>query len=181
VEVDQDAMASQLRRNDRPIKFYRSIAAALGGAGRLNAANTEKIPGAIQLDKIQPATAGTVLSKTPDGWQLTTDPALAAAAAAIPIENVNGVSSGYLYVRAKESEGAVGFTLLNSRTYVPAAPEVLWEAHDPVNEIYIPVRSFDGVDRLVIRNSYGHGASKILIKDLAVVTVRPPSGSAANR
>jgi hypothetical protein len=181
VEVDQDAMVSQLRRNDRPIKFYRSIAAALGGAGRLNAANTEKIPGAIQLDKIQPATAGTVLSKTPDGWQLTTDPALAAAAAAIPIENVNGVSSGYLYVRAKESEGAVGFTLLNSRTYVPAAPEVLWEAHDPVNEIYIPVRSFDGVDRLVIRNSYGHGASKILIKDLAVVTVRPPSGSAANR
>jgi hypothetical protein len=170
VEVDQNAMVSELRRNDQPIKFYRSIAAALGGSGRLNRGNTERVPGAIQLDKIRASVAAN-LSKGPDGWQVKIQPATGSEAVFIPIENVNKLSGGYVYVRAKESVGTVGLTVLNSRTYAFAGPEVQWEAHDPTTEIYIPVQSFDGVDQLVIRNLDEHGSSQILIKDLAVVTV----------
>jgi hypothetical protein len=104
-------------------------------------------------------------------------PATGSEAVSIPIENVNSLSGGYVYVRAKELVGSVGFTVLNSRSYAFAAPEVQWEAHDPTDEIYIPVRSFAGVDQLAIRNLDKHVTSQILIKDLAVVTTRskPPT------
>jgi hypothetical protein len=55
---------------------------------------------------------------------------------------VNGVFNGYVYVRAYESEGAVGLSVRNSRSNSFASPEVLWEAHDPVAEIYISGPSF---------------------------------------
>jgi len=176
VDVDQDAMVSELRHDDQPIKFYRNMAAALGGSGRLNAGNTERVPGAIRLDKIQGSVQAD-LSKNPDGWQVKIQPATGSEAVSIPIENVNSLSGGYVYVRAKELVGSVGFTVLNSRSYAFAAPEVQWEAHDPTDEIYIPVRSFAGVDQLAIRNLDKHVTSQILIKDLAVVTTRskPPT------
>ncbi len=180
VEVDQDAMVSELRRNDRPIKFYRNIAAALGGSGRLNARNTERVPGAIRLDKIQSSVQAD-LSKRPDGWQVKIQPATGAEAVSIPIENVNNLSGGYVYVRAKESLGSVGFTVLNSRTYAFAGPEVMWEAHDPTTEIYIPVRSFAGMDQLAIRNLDEHAASEIVLKDVAIVTRITPANIAEPR
>ncbi len=172
VEVDEDAMVAELRHNDRPIRFYRNLAGALGGAGRLNASNTVRIQGALPLDKIQAASPRAVLSKSPDGYLVTAGPGMETRAAWIPIERVNGLSKGYVYVRAKDSEGTVGLSVRNSRTNALAGPEVLWEAHDLETEIYIPVQSFEGMDRLVIRNMDDHVASKILIKDLAVVTTR---------
>jgi hypothetical protein len=172
VEVDENAMISELRRNDRPIRFYRNLAGALGGSGRLNTGNTVKLQGAVQLDKIQPSNAQTDLSKVPTGWQVTAEPVLGSQSISLPIGNLKGVSNGYVYIRAKVSEGAFGLTVFNSRTGAYAAPEVLWEAHDPVTEMYIQVSSFEGVDRLVIRNLDDHVASKILIQDVAVVTAR---------
>jgi hypothetical protein len=50
---------------DRPIKFYRSLAGALRGTGRLSADNTVRIQGALQFDKIQAGSARTDLSKSP--------------------------------------------------------------------------------------------------------------------
>ena len=38
-EVSEDAMIAELHRNEKPIKFYRSLADALAGAGRLIARN----------------------------------------------------------------------------------------------------------------------------------------------
>jgi hypothetical protein len=168
VEIDQDALVAELRRNDRPIKFYRNIPAALGGSGRLNAANTVRIQGALQLDKIHAAEKA-VLSKQSNGWSVTTDTSVESGAVSIPIEPVDGVSAGYVYVRAQVSAGRVGLSVRNNRN-VSLAREVVWEAHDPQNDIYIPVPAFQDVAGLVVRNLDRRGRSKILLRDAAVVT-----------
>jgi len=170
VEVDQDAMVAELRRKDRPIKFYRSIAAALGGSGRLNTGNTVKIQDALPLGQIQAAEQAR-LSKTPDGWLVTTDTNVEFGAVSIPFVPGSRVSAGYVHVRAQVPEGVVGLSVRNYRN-IFIAPEVVWEAHDPETDVYIPVQSFEGAAGLVIRNLNAHGRSKILIKDAAVVTAR---------
>jgi hypothetical protein len=170
VEVDQDSMVQKLRSTDRPIKFYRSIAAALGGSGKLNQGNTRRVQGALQLDQLKAAEQARV-SKTSDGWRVTTDTNVEFGAVSIPMEAASEADSGYVYVRAQVPEGVVGLSVRNQRN-IFMAPEVVWEAHDPEAEVYIPISSFDGVAGLVVRNLDVHGRSTIVLKDAAVVTRR---------
>lgn len=172
VEVNEDELVAKLRRTDRPMSFYRSIAAALGGGGRLSASNTARIPGALQLDRMQ-ASEQAVLSKTPTGWSLTTGTSVEfdAGALSIPIQAVGGVASGYVYVRAQVPAGRVGISVRDNRNS-RMNREVVWDARDPQNDLYIPIQSFDGVSGLVVRNLDPQKRSKILLEDAAVVTAR---------
>jgi len=170
LEVDEAALVAKLRSNDRPIKFYRSIAAALGGAGKLNSANTTRIPEALRLDQLKSAEQAHVL-KTAEGWRITTDTNVEFGAVSVPMKAPSGAQSGYVYVHAQVPVGAVGLSVRNNRNLF-IAPEVVWEAHDPESEIYIPVSSFDDVAGLVIRNLDSQGKSTIVLHDAAVVAAR---------
>jgi hypothetical protein len=168
VEVDQDAMVAKLRTDDRPIKFYRDIAAALGGSGKLNSGNTVRVQGVLQLDQLKAAEQARV-SKTSDGWRVTTDSNVEFGAVSIPMQATSAASSGYVYVRAQILGGTIGLSVRNHRN-IFIAPEVVWEAHDPEAEVYIPIPSFEDVAGLVVRNLDRHGPSTIVLKDAAVVT-----------
>jgi hypothetical protein len=171
-QIDEDAMLSQLRRNDRPIKFYRSLAAALGGSGRLNGRNTIRVPGGMHLDLDAVQTdPGASATRVPEGIRTVGTPVQESRMAVIPTRPVKGVSSGYIYVRARVTKGTIGLFAGSSRTALTAAGAE-WETHDPVREIFIPIQNFDDVDQLVIVNMQGGIASEVVLEDLAIVIAR---------
>lgn len=176
-QVDRNALLSELRTQDLPIRFHRNIDDAFVATGRLSPPNTVRVPGALSLDTIALGYPAARVERRSDGVKVTTIAQQWSYAAAAQLRAwEKGLPRGYVYVRAKILKGAIGVALLNTKTNTIAS-EYFWDIRDGVGEIYIRATSFSDVDEIMFRNIADGGASEILIQDLAVVTDKDEAGS----
>ena len=173
VEVDSGAMLARLRATDSTIQFYRSFATALGGTGRLNAANTNRLPGVVAIRAMQALNPQSHVVLRGGSEDVRTAPTRWWDAASITINHAKSAPGAFLYIRGKVLDGVVGISIRGHEQNSILGSEALWGSHDGVTEIYIPIASFDDSERVVIRNQRENGQSEILIEDAAVVVEKP--------
>jgi hypothetical protein len=173
VEVDSGAMLARLQATDSTIRFYRSFATALGGTGRLNAANTNRLPGVVAIRAMQALNPQSHVVLRGGSEDVRTAPTRWWDAASITINHAKSAPGAFLYIRGKVLDGVVGISIRGHEQNSILGSEALWGSHDGVTEIYIPIASFDDSERVVIRNQRENGQSEILIEDAAVVAEKP--------
>lgn len=173
VEVDSSAMLARLQATDNTIRFYRSFATALGGTGRLNTANTTRLPGVVAFRAMRAVNPQSQVVLRGGSEDVRTAPTRWWDAASIAIDHAKSAPGAFLYIRGKVLDGVVGISIRGREQNSILGSEALWGAHDGVTEIYIPIASFDDSERVVIRNQGENGQSEILIEDAAVVVEKP--------
>ncbi len=141
----------------------------MAGAHRLNAGNTARIQGVVELNRI-----GAVNPQSRVLWRGTnvdvrTAPTRWWDAASIPIDHAHGIAGGFIYVRGRVLDGVVGISVRGHEVNSILGSEAIWGTHDGVNELYIPITSLDNSERVVIRNQRPNAASEVVIEDAAVL------------
>jgi len=171
--VDSGVMLEQGKATDRTIRFYRSFPTALAGANRLNAGNTTRIPGVVELNGIRVANPQSRVLWRGTTVDVRTAPTRWWDAASIPIDHAHSMAGGFIYVRGRVLDGVVGISVRGQEVNTILGSEAIWGTHDGVNELYIPITSLDDSVQLVIRNQRPNAQSEVLIEDVAVVVQRP--------
>jgi len=175
VEVDPNVMLSNLHASDQVIRFYRSFPTALAGSQRLTPTNTVKIPGVVSLADIRNLYSKVILTRRGTAYYLKTTPVLWFDDAAIPIRHRPNIGGGFLHLTGKVLKGVVGISMRGHDPFALIGSEAVWGERDGLNDTYVPVTSFDTLERVVIRNQSQDGESEMLIQDVAAVTEKPPS------
>jgi len=173
VQVDSAAMQSTLEATDRPIRFYRSFATALGGTGRLTTRNTGRNPGMISLREITAQNPQSHVSWHGTNLDIRTAPTRWWDAASVPIHHAPGVTEGFVYIRGRALAGVIGISIRGREVNSILGSEAIWGPGDGVDEIYIPVANAGEAQRVVIRNQGQAGQSEIRIEDAAFVQEKP--------
>jgi len=178
-EVDPAVLLAQSRASDHTIRFYRSFATALAGTHRLNSANTDRIAGIVSLEGLQATGPDPRVTRNAGAVDVLTPVKRWWDAAAVTINHAQPLERAFVYVRGKVIQGVIGISIRASDPNTILGTEAIWGATDAVNELYLPIASFDEARRVVIRNQRAEGPSEALIEDIAVVTEKIPAPAAA--
>jgi len=178
--VDRARMVAELRRTDRPIRFYERLESALSLSGRYNRDNTERLADAMRFAPERGGGEDAVLERSGGGFRIVTPKEPGLQAAWIPVSIPPGVTRGFLYVRGSVARGRVSLRLCRDVLCSEPAAEMIRDQADGLRELYLPVRSLSGVERLLIRNGRTGEESEMMLEDAAIAVARPAAAGGEN-
>jgi hypothetical protein len=171
-EIDRASMVGELRKADRPIQFYRDLETAWAHSGRINENNTARLPGALRLDPVWTGTPGASVERAGNSFRVVTPPEPELQAAWNSVLIPEGTGAGFLYVRATVPKGKVVIRLCRDINCTEPVVQMVREQGESRRDMYFPVKSFAGINRLSITNARAGEESEIVLEDAAIAVPR---------
>jgi hypothetical protein len=154
--ADKPALLADLRRDDPPMRFYRTLDEMPGYTGVGLPASAAPPRDAIRVDGIidlaNTQTQGRAQLKWAPNLRVATAPGLGTFSADIPVEHAESVATRcWVVLRLQVLSGRIGFAAFDSRTGIIARTPAIAKGPDP-QTIALPVRDFHTATHIVIFN-----------------------------
>jgi hypothetical protein len=173
--VDRDALLAAMKREDRPIRFYRYVEQMPGFKDAGMPKDAARPENTVRLDALDlphaDAYPNAAVAAGPP-VRVTTDKSFGGFSASIPVKTAQPLSgAGWVHLRLHVLSGRIRYVAFNRQKGILASTRSLSRGSEP-RDLFLAVPDLRQMDSVIVFNDEEEESSQVEILDAAVLVAR---------